>query len=95
MRKAEPLSPQAQAPSPLLVGRDGRGNWVVRDPSGMRGGYFVDRAEALRYALFETGHRPQAVVMVPGVLELDLDGGHGSPRPCPAYIETNRRLRVA
>jgi hypothetical protein len=45
---------------------------VVRDLQGLRGGLFVGRAEALKYALFENGNRPQAVVMVPGVLELDL-----------------------
>jgi hypothetical protein len=38
----------------------------------LRGGLFVDRAEALKFALFENGHRPQAVVMVPGILELDM-----------------------
>jgi hypothetical protein len=31
-----------------------------------------NRAEALRFAMFENGHRPRAIVMVPGVLELDL-----------------------
>jgi hypothetical protein len=56
----------------FLIGRNSRGNWVVRDQSGLRGGLFVDRAEALRFALFENGRRPQAVIMVPGVLELDL-----------------------
>ena len=45
---------------------------MVRDVQGLRGGLFVDRAKALKYALFENGNRPQAVVMVPGVLELDM-----------------------
>jgi hypothetical protein len=44
----------------------------VRDLHGLRGGLFVDRREALKYALFENGNRPQAVVMVPGVLELAM-----------------------
>jgi hypothetical protein len=44
----------------------------VRDLRGRRGGLFVGRTEALKYALFENGNRPQAVVMVPGTLELDL-----------------------
>jgi hypothetical protein len=38
----------------------------------MHGGLFVTREDALRYALFENGRRPKAVVMVPGGLELDL-----------------------
>jgi hypothetical protein len=57
----------------FLIGRDRAGHWVVRDPQGLRGGLFVDRSEALKYALFENGNRPQAVVMVPGVLELEMD----------------------
>jgi hypothetical protein len=56
----------------FLIGRDRAGRWVVRDLRGLRGGLFVGRTEALKYALFENGNRPQAVVMVPGTLELDL-----------------------
>jgi hypothetical protein len=71
--QAEPPSTEPAATADLfLIGRNARGNWVVRDQSGLRGGLFVDRAEALRFALFENGRRPQAVIMVPGVLELDL-----------------------
>jgi len=55
-----------------MMGQDSRGNWVVQDQSGARGGLFVDRAEALRYVRSENGSRPQAVVMVSGVLELDM-----------------------
>jgi hypothetical protein len=55
-----------------MVGRDVRGNWVVQDQNGVRGGLFVDRAEALRYVRFENGNQPGAVVIVSGVLELDL-----------------------
>ena len=54
------------------VGRNGRGNWVVQDQSGLCGGLFVDRAEAVKFAMLENGNRPQAVIMVPGVLELDM-----------------------
>jgi hypothetical protein len=57
----------------FMIGRNSRGNWVVRDQTGLRGGLFVGRAEALRFALFENGRRPQAVLMVPGILELDLN----------------------
>ena len=59
----------------FTIGRNSQGQWIVRDQSGLRGGLFVDRTEALRFALFENGHRPQAVLMVPGTLELDLDRG--------------------
>ena len=73
MRHTEPPSPSVCAKtSLLLIGRDRERHWVVRDLQGLRGGLFVDRAAALKYALFENGNRPQAVVMVPGFLELDM-----------------------
>jgi hypothetical protein len=68
----KPPSPSCSKSSMFLVGRNSRGNWVVQDQSGLRGGLFVDRAEALKFAMFENGKRPQAVIMVPGILELDL-----------------------
>jgi hypothetical protein len=82
MRHAEPPSPSLCSKVPLfLIGRDGAGHWVVRDPQGLRGGLFVDRAEALKFALFENGRRPQAVVMVPGILELDVNAEPLNARP--------------
>ena len=71
--KVEPPS-TARAKSLFRVGRNSRGNWVVQDQNGLRGGLFVDRAEALKFAMFENGKRPQAVIMVPGILELDMSG---------------------
>jgi hypothetical protein len=59
-------------PNLFFIGRNIRGAWVVQDQSGLRGGLFIDRAEALRFALFENGRRPQDVLTVPGVLELDM-----------------------
>jgi hypothetical protein len=74
MRHAKPPSPSLCSKTPLfLIGRDREGHWVVRDVHGLRGGLFVERKDALKYALFENGYRPQAVVMVPGVLELDMN----------------------
>ncbi|MDR3421821.1 MAG: hypothetical protein P4L80_11360 [Xanthobacteraceae bacterium] len=55
-----------------MIGQDDHGNWVVQDLKGNCGGLFVNRDAALRYVRFENGHRPQAVVMVSGVLELDM-----------------------
>ena len=54
------------------IGRNGRGEWVVRDQSGRSGGIFIDRVQALKFAMFENGRHPEAVIMVPGVLELGL-----------------------
>jgi hypothetical protein len=69
--KGEPPS-TARAKSLFRVGRNSRGNWVVQDQSGLCGGMFVNRTEAVKFAMFENGNRPQAVIMVPGVLELDM-----------------------
>jgi hypothetical protein len=73
MNKEEPPSTQASTHSSLFrIGKDRQGHWVVQDQEGLRGGLFVGRAEALKFAMFENGNRPQAVIMVPGVLDLDL-----------------------
>jgi hypothetical protein len=82
-------------PSIFMIGQDGRGNWVVRDQSGLRGGLFVGRAEALRYVRDETGNRPKVVVMVGGAFELDTSG---IKRPAPPHhfsVEDRRERRVA
>jgi hypothetical protein len=55
----------------LLVGKDHRGRWVVRNEVGTSGGRFIDRAAALRFAMLENGN-PRAVIMVPGTLELGI-----------------------
>ena len=61
---------------PLIVGQDRHGRWVVRDRLGLCGGWFVGRAEAIRYAMFEAGGAPRAVLLTPGVVEseVSLDG---------------------
>ena len=63
-----------RAKSLFRVGKNSRGNWVVQDQTGLCGGMFVNRAEAVKFAMFENGNRPQAVIMVPGILELDMSG---------------------
>jgi len=79
MVESEPPSSSCPNHSLLLIGRNRRGQWVVRDPRGLCGGLFVGRAEAVKFAMFENGHRPQAVIMVPGVLELDMSGTPATP----------------
>ena len=71
MNKSKPPSSSHSKSSPFLVGKDSHGHWVVQDQRGLRGGLFVDRAQALKYAMFENGRQPQAVIMVPGVLEFE------------------------
>jgi hypothetical protein len=76
MRESEP--PSSSTPL-FFIGRDSHGHWVVQDQKHLCGGLFVDRAKALKFALFENGHNPQAVVMVPGVFELDMNAKPGVP----------------
>jgi hypothetical protein len=54
----------------FLVGRNREGTWIARDRLGLRGGLFIDRANAVRFALTQNGNLPQEVVMVPGTIEL-------------------------
>ena len=60
----------------FLIGQNRRGNWVAKMKHGLIGGLFINRAAALKFALFENGNHPEAVIAVPGVLELDLGGGN-------------------
>jgi hypothetical protein len=77
MDQSEPPSTRSSSLSHIFrIGKDSHGHWVVQDQQGLRGGLFVDRAEALKFAMFENGNRPQAVIMVPGILELDM-----TPKP--------------
>jgi hypothetical protein len=36
------------------------------------GGLFVNRAQAIKYALFENGHHPEMIVELPREIELDM-----------------------
>ena len=45
----------------FVIGKDSRGRWIAQDRNGLRGGLFVSRADALKFALFENGNRPEAV----------------------------------
>jgi hypothetical protein len=74
MRQVEIHSPRTTLRTPIfLLGQNSRGQWVVQDERHLRGGVFLNRADALRFAMFENGIQPRAVVMVPGILELDME----------------------
>lgn len=81
--------------SPFLIGQNSHGDWVVRDHSGLRGGLFVNRAEALKFAMFENGHRPQAVIMVPGTLELDFSANESVVSRAPTEAAMSFRRHAA
>ena len=70
-KQAEPPS-RARLPV-LIVGQDRRGNWVVQEKSGDRGGLFVSRDAALRYVRDENRKQQWPVVMISGIIELDVN----------------------
>lgn len=73
MRKAHASSTSVATGETRLLGQDSRGHWVVQEPGGQCGGVFLHRAEAVKFALFDgVDHRPRAVILVPGVLELEM-----------------------
>ena len=76
----------------FLIGKNRRGNWVVQSQHGLRGGLFISRAEALKFALFENGNRPELVVTVPGVFDLDLSSAGFAARPSAVTEAPAQRL---
>jgi hypothetical protein len=61
-------------PAIVFIGKDSRGRWVAQEQNGLYGGLFVNRAQALKYALFENGHHPETIVELSRGIELDMSG---------------------
>ncbi|MGA7806564.1 hypothetical protein [Bradyrhizobium sp.] len=74
MKLVEPPSCSSAASTVVFIGRDSRGNWVAQEQNGFYGGLFVNRAQAIKYALFENGHHPETIVELPREIELDMNG---------------------
>jgi hypothetical protein len=87
MKLVEPPSCNA-ASQIVLIGRNSRGNWVVQEQHGLYGGLFVNRAEAIRYALFENDHHPETIVELSREIELDMAGRFPFSDRRPSVIET-------
>ncbi|RTM12739.1 MAG: hypothetical protein EKK33_15020 [Bradyrhizobiaceae bacterium] len=65
--------PSCSSPSTIVfIGRNRRGQWVAQEQSGLYGGLFVSRAQAIKYALFENGQHPETIVELPREVELDM-----------------------
>jgi hypothetical protein len=58
----------------VFIGRNSRGNWVAQEQNGLYGGLFVNRAQAVKYALFENGHHPETIVELSREIELEMGG---------------------
>ncbi|WP_445489379.1 hypothetical protein [Rhodopseudomonas sp. RCAM05734] len=56
----------------VLIGKNSRGQWVARERDGLYGGLFVSQKAAIRYALFENHHHPEAIIAIAAPLELDM-----------------------
>jgi hypothetical protein len=76
----------------VFIGRNNRGNWVAQEQNGLYGGLFVNRAQAIRYALFENGHHPETIVELKRAIELDMGGNRLSIGRLPAASPQSRRV---
>jgi hypothetical protein len=92
MRQGEKFLSGGSEAKLFLIGQNRRGNWVAKDQRGLRGGLFVSRAAAFKFALFENGNQPQLVVAMPGNLELDLSS---NAFPAPAAKVAAQALQLA
>ena len=88
-------SPSSLRPPIFMIGRDSRGNWVAKDQSGARGGLFVNRAAALKFASDESGSHPRAIVWVSGPLELTMSPGPSISLPEHHTARAQRQRRIA
>ena len=72
-QSAEPEPARSISVGPhYLVGRDGEGRWLAIETRGLGGGLFRSAEAAIRYAGFETDHRPGAVLVSTEPLVLRL-----------------------
>jgi hypothetical protein len=67
----------------VLIGKNSRGQWVARERDGLYGGLFVSQQAAVRYALFENDHHPEAIVAIAAPLELDIGTTPSSEAAAP------------
>ena len=82
MKFVEP--PSCSSASPIVfIGKNSRGDWVAQEQNGLYGGLFVNRAQAIKYALFENGHHPETIVELAREFELDMGGKLPSPDQMP------------
>jgi hypothetical protein len=67
--------PSCSSPSAIVfIGKNRSGNWVAQQQNGLYGGLFVNRAQAVKYALFENGHHPETIIELSREIELDIGG---------------------
>ena len=73
--------PSCSSPSTIVfIGRNSRGQWVAQEQNGLFGGLFVNRAQAVKYALFENGRHPETIIELSRGIELDMSGRQAGSR---------------
>ena len=87
MKIVEPPS-CSSASTIVFIGKNRRGNWVAQEHNGLYGGLFVNRAQAVKYALFENGHHPETIVELSREIELDMSGRRASSERTTAVAGT-------
>jgi hypothetical protein len=80
VKLVEPPSCSA-ASTIVFIGKNRRGQWVAQEQNGLYGGLFVNRAQAIKYALFENGHRPETIIELSREIELDMQSAAASIDP--------------
>ena len=86
MKLVEPPSRSA-ASTIVFIGRNRRGQWVAQEQNGLYGGLFVNRTQALKYALSENGHHPETIIELSREIELNMRYSHGpAGRPSAASV---------
>jgi hypothetical protein len=71
MNKEPPPCDGSQSPR-FFIGKNSRGNWVVQDERGFRGGLFLDRIQALKFVKSENAGGAPAIVVMKEPFELDM-----------------------
>jgi hypothetical protein len=74
VKLVEPPPSCSSESSVVFIGRNKRGNWVAQQQNGLYGGLFSNRAQAIKYALFENGRHRETIVELAREIELDTGG---------------------
>jgi hypothetical protein len=80
VKLVEPPSCSSAAFPLVFIGQNHSGQWIAQEQNGLYGGLFVNRAQAIKYALAENGHHPETIIELSREIELDMGGGAPSSR---------------
>ena len=84
MKLVEPPSCSGAAPTIVFIGQNNLGQWIAQEQNGLYGRLFINRAQAVKYALFENGNHPETIVELSRKIELEPGAASlqdAQPRP--------------